>query len=112
MPKTAIRVGTIHYFTNNTTKMIMKTKINFLGVIAVAAIMLSAGAGIAGAKNVQTATHYNAETDATKPADWQPITPGGVGSLNCTENEDRDCKAIQTGPNDFEVVQTGDYPDL
>lgn len=92
----------------------MKTKFNFWRVMAAAAIMFSAGVGYADATAMQTATHYNATpADAEdQTPNWQPITPGGAGSLNCTLNEERACKAIQTSPGVFQSVQDGDYPGL
>ena len=84
----------------------MKTKFNFWRVMAAAAIMFSAGVGYADATAMQTATHYNVEPDANKPADWQPITPGSPGENACTSSPS-ECKAIETSPGLFDVVTFG-----
>ena len=84
----------------------MKKHTNFWGIMAAAAIMLSAGAGYAGATNVQTATHYNAEMDPNLPANWQPITPGSPGENACTPSS-RECKAVQQSNGSFTVTEFG-----
>lgn len=75
--------------------------------MAATAIMFSAGAGYAGSKNVQTATHYNAEMDPNLPANWQPITPGSPGEAPCDLSE-RPCKAVQQSDGSFLVTEFGD----
>lgn len=85
----------------------MKTKFNLLGIMAAAAVMFSVGAGYAEAKNVQTATHYNAETDPNLPANWQPITPGSPGENDCTPST-RECKAVQQADGSFLPIEFGD----
>ncbi|TDQ79461.1 hypothetical protein [Sphingobacterium yanglingense] len=95
------------------TSEIMKTKFNkFWKGIAVAAVLSATAVGYAEASKLQTATHYNAEADPEKAPRWEPIVPGGQGSLACTLNPDRDCKAIELPNGDFQVVQKGNYPGL
>ncbi|NGM64175.1 hypothetical protein [Sphingobacterium sp. SGR-19] len=88
---------------------VMKNNSTFWGIMAAAAIMFSAGAGYAGSKNVQTATHYNAEMDPNIPANWQPITPGSPGESECTLST-RPCKAVQDSQGNFIVTESGDLP--
>lgn len=85
----------------------MKTKFNLWGVMAAAAIMLSAGVGFTYAASVDDATHYNATpSDAEDQTPrWQPITPGGQGSQACISSS-RPCKAVQTGSS-FTVLEYG-----
>lgn len=87
----------------------MKTKFNFWSVIAVVAIILSAGAGYAGSTTQdEEATHYNAETNPNLPAKWQPILPGSVGENDCTLTSSRPCKSIQDEHGNFDVIAYGD----
>lgn len=92
----------------------MKTKFNLWGVMAAAAIMLSAGVGFTYAASVDDATHYNATpSDAEDQTPrWQPIVPGGQGSQACTSNPVRECKATEVSPGVFQSVQNGNYPGL
>ncbi|TYR36337.1 hypothetical protein FXV77_10540 [Sphingobacterium phlebotomi] len=95
-------------------KNIMKNNSTFWGIMAATAIMFSAGAGYAGSKNIQTATHYNSTPlDAPdQTPNWEPIVPGGDGSLSCESNPNRDCKAMQDSQGNFIVLETGNYPGL
>ncbi|WP_146113762.1 hypothetical protein [Sphingobacterium gobiense] len=87
----------------------MKNNSTFWGIMAAAAIMFSAGAGYAGSKNVQTATHYNATPlDAPdQTPNWQPITPGSPGQNDCSLDTERPCKAVQNSDGSFSVMEFG-----
>lgn len=87
----------------------MKTKFNFWGVMAAAAIILSAGAGYASATSQdEEATHYNAtplDAEDQTPR-WEPILPGSPGENDCTPST-RDCKAVQQSDGSFNVILFG-----
>lgn len=87
----------------------MKTKFNFWGVMAAAAIILSAGAGYASAtsQDEDDATHYNAESNPNLPPDWKPILPGSPGENDCSLNTERPCKAVQQSDGSFNVILFG-----
>lgn len=87
----------------------MKNNSTFWGIMAATAIMFSAGAGYAGSKNVQTATHYNAtplDAEDQTPR-WEPITPGSPGENEC-DLSSRPCKAVQDSQGNFIVTDFGD----
>lgn len=87
----------------------MKTKFNFWGVMAAAAIMLSAGAGYASSTSQdEEATHYNAtplDAEDQTPR-WEPILPGSPGESEC-DLSPRRCKAVQDSEGNFIVTKYG-----